>query len=377
MSGTSKSGSSRRSVKIVVSDLHMGSGYRKPDGYENPNEDFHYDHEFVNLLDYYSTGEYAKVEVELIFNGDTFEMFETSEYPHDPLELTNATSMKRLARIIEGHPVLFEGLSRFLDYKKNSVRFITGNHDYQLLNSSFQARIKKRIGSRVHFTDRIYYVDGVHIEHGNQYIPVTAQNFDTHYVISPDTGEEVSNLSFGALFSMQLIYKYKFLASFYPLHRVFPMGKAIRQIFIEKPLFGVRYVFDIIAFFFRAFFFYKRRFQFPEENQCGKIFKSLELDMRKTLERKAAELLAQKECSTVVFGHTHHARMQFLGPGKTYINTGSWIDEVDLSMFRPGTWTILSYAYIEWTGRKFPIVELKEWKGLASPDRVIMSSRYY
>lgn len=365
-----------KKIKLVVSDIHLGSGYMRTDGLENFNEDFHYDYEFAGFLDYYSSGKYNDLDVELIFNGDTFEMFETSEYSYNPEEMSDSMSLQRLSRIIKGHRVFFDALAAFVGKKNKSVRFITGNHDYELLNESFQAKLRERLGPNVLFSENTYAFNGVHIEHGHQHIPFTAHNLETRHITSHGTGEEITNHSFGALFSFKLIYKYKDLASFYPLHRVFPMGKAIRRIFMEKPLFAIRYLFDVCFFFIKAVFVYKKKFIFPDNGIFRKIFKSMELDMRGALDRKAVEVLRRPGCSAVIFGHTHYAKMQFLGEKKVYVNTGSWTNEVDLSMIRPGTWTILSYAYLEVT-LGLPLIELKEWKGLAHPDRTIMSNWYY
>ena len=58
---------------LVISDIHLGAGtYVK--GIKNFLEDFHYDEEMVDFLNYYSSGDYEKREVELIINGDLFDL---------------------------------------------------------------------------------------------------------------------------------------------------------------------------------------------------------------------------------------------------------------------------------------------------------------
>jgi len=56
-------------IILCVSDLHLGAGSFY-EGRKNNLEDFNYDKEFVEFLEFYSSGGFQKVEVELIINGD-------------------------------------------------------------------------------------------------------------------------------------------------------------------------------------------------------------------------------------------------------------------------------------------------------------------
>ncbi|MCK5796952.1 MAG: hypothetical protein KAI47_07210, partial [Deltaproteobacteria bacterium] len=59
-----------RRIKIVVSDLHMGFGRVTAQGMVNDMEDFVSDQAFVDLLQFYRTGEFVDAEVEAVLNGD-------------------------------------------------------------------------------------------------------------------------------------------------------------------------------------------------------------------------------------------------------------------------------------------------------------------
>jgi len=59
-------------VVLVISDLHLGAG-KMIKGKRNLLEDFHYDNELVDFLNYYSSGDYQDIEVELVINGDFFD----------------------------------------------------------------------------------------------------------------------------------------------------------------------------------------------------------------------------------------------------------------------------------------------------------------
>ena len=42
-----------KKVKLIVSDFHMGNGKYREDGTVNPLEDFQYDDEFIEFLEYH------------------------------------------------------------------------------------------------------------------------------------------------------------------------------------------------------------------------------------------------------------------------------------------------------------------------------------
>ena len=62
--------------KIVVSDFHLGKGRYFEDGTQNILEDFIYDREFSEFIDYYRVGKFADAEVELILNGDILNLLQ-------------------------------------------------------------------------------------------------------------------------------------------------------------------------------------------------------------------------------------------------------------------------------------------------------------
>ena len=61
-------------LKVIVSDFHLGEGQER--GSLNPWENFHHDDKFAELLRYYSTDYYEDEDVELIINGDFFDLLQ-------------------------------------------------------------------------------------------------------------------------------------------------------------------------------------------------------------------------------------------------------------------------------------------------------------
>ena len=174
--------------KIAVSDLHLGAGY-----FEGGNllEDFGGDAQFGVLLDaVVAESEREGSEVELILNGDAFEMLQVpvveafdpgQPYPPEAYHSSSEEdSVRKMDLIIAGHRPFFAALGRFLRHgpPRRSVTFIKGNHDVNLHWLAVQDRIRQAIGatggrrSLLVFEERCVSREGIYIEHGNQYAEI-------------------------------------------------------------------------------------------------------------------------------------------------------------------------------------------------------------
>ena len=171
--------------KIVVSDLHLGAGRRKQG---NLLEDFDRDQDFAAFLaEIAAESVRRQSEVELVLNGDTFEMLQVphiARFDVDKVYPTSAyrsfseiNSLTRISHIIEGHRTFFDALARFLysDGVRRSVTFIKGNHDLDLYWPAVKQRICQTVctagthDSLLMFEELSVQREGIHIEHGNQY----------------------------------------------------------------------------------------------------------------------------------------------------------------------------------------------------------------
>ena len=171
--------------KIVVSDLHLSAG-RVAEG--NPLEDFDSDLEFAGLLDQViAESERDGADVELIFNGDAFEMLQVPHvtdfdpvYEYPPKQYHSSSeedSVLKMALIIAGHRPFFEARARFLRVgpPRRNVTFVKGNHDLNLHWPGVQASIRDALGARsgrhslLSFEERCISRDNIYVEHGNQY----------------------------------------------------------------------------------------------------------------------------------------------------------------------------------------------------------------
>ena len=171
--------------KIVTSDFHLGAG-RQEEG--NVLEDFTSDREFAALVyQVIAESDGKGADVELIFNGDMFEMFQLpSVDTFDPNAIyrskecyssTEPDSVRKVAVAIAGHPLFFDALRRFIQPgpPRRSVTFIKGNHDILLYWPAVHdlirqaARATANRAPLVDFAERRVSREGIYVEHGNEY----------------------------------------------------------------------------------------------------------------------------------------------------------------------------------------------------------------
>ena len=168
--------------KIIASDFHLGAGGG------NPLEDFTCDDEFARLLaSVAAESERDGADVELILNGDTFEMLQVphvddfdpaTAYPperyHSSLEENSA---RKMAVVVRGHPTFFDALRSFIrpGPPERRVTFVKGNHDVDLHWPAVQDHIRQAMDATAEraglltFVDRRIRREGIYVEHGNQY----------------------------------------------------------------------------------------------------------------------------------------------------------------------------------------------------------------
>lgn len=87
------------------------------DGQRNYLEDFHHDEEMVEFLEYYSTGDYLNREVELVINGDLFDLLAVPYVSFYDDEYWSEGGLEKLKMIIAGHPEVIEGFGNFISKK--------------------------------------------------------------------------------------------------------------------------------------------------------------------------------------------------------------------------------------------------------------------
>ncbi len=173
----------------VVSDLHLGTG-------QLPQEDFRADRKFGDFLRHI-TNDFSTC-VELLVLGDAFDfpqvLSNTNDQTREPdVGSSELESIDKIKKIISGHPVFFDNLKLFLS-NGNTVRFIRGNHDVDLIWPGVQEVIRKAVNAScaadalVFEPSHVYRKNGVHLEHGNQYDSTNCfKNPDAPFVATTST----------------------------------------------------------------------------------------------------------------------------------------------------------------------------------------------
>ncbi|MCC6277018.1 MAG: metallophosphoesterase [Oligoflexia bacterium] len=351
----------KRHIKLVVSDCHLGTGAFLADGGLNPLEDFRKDHKFKEFLEFYTAGQNQELSVELVINGDFFDMLQARTSSDTPYEIVESIAVYKIRRILKGHPVVIDALKRFIE-KGHQVRFIWGNHDAGLWWPGVQEEIKKAIDPSVIFTFDAYEFDGIRIEHGHQY--EIMNHFDVKEIFLERGGRTILNYPFGSFFVAGFIAPLKTKRHY--ISQVVPFSKFLRWAFIFDFWFALLH--GIWAFWF----FFKMRFIY-HPLRFARISKTIqivyEMMNRPKFAELAPEIMAQHKAQILILGHNHQAAHRHFSDGRQYVNTGTW---TDVTSFDPGSLGRLSrptYGFIEYGhghvpgDGHLPRVSLRVWKG--------------
>jgi UDP-2,3-diacylglucosamine pyrophosphatase LpxH len=346
-----------RKIKLVVSDFHLGAGHRNPDGSLNILEDFFHDREFIEFIEYFSTSTYEDADVELILNGDFFNLLMIDFDEIDPDVITERVALRRMQRIMDGHKAVMNALRYFAALPRKSLVMVMGNHDPGILYSSVQVLIRSYVGENVRFFLESYEFDGVYIEHGNQY--EIANAFDRHqYFLTNHLPQPVINQPWGTLFLVHVVNRIKREKPHFD--KVLPFGTYLKWLMIYDSRFGLSVVFKIIRFFFRSRFKNDPR----RKNSLAQTFRILkEAPLFPDLDDAAEKILQTRDdIHTVIFGHNHRPIFRRFGPQKSYVNTGTWNSMTNLEVDRLGSRLECTFALIDYSSGR-PQVSLKIWRG--------------
>jgi UDP-2,3-diacylglucosamine pyrophosphatase LpxH len=180
---------------VVFSDVEMGAG--------GPYDDFPRSDFLADIIRGYTRDPYRWLAVDLVFNGDTFDLLKTSARGGWPVHVSSEIAVDKLERVATAHPAFFEALRDHLqtDPQRRRVFFVVGNHDMELLFPEAQTLLRERIGAElphVHFPGFEMSLGRVRIEHGSQLDPLFAVDA-TRPFVSTRSGDPVLALSWGAV----------------------------------------------------------------------------------------------------------------------------------------------------------------------------------
>ncbi len=344
-------------IKLVVSDFHLGSGVRLPNGAPNAMEDFPFDNRFKEFLEYYSADKYAEHEVELIFNGDMMNLIQVDYHGHYPVAVTETVSTAKMKAVIKGHPVFFKALKKFLSVKRRTMTYVIGNHDQELFWKATRAVFEEAVGTEIVWKNFFHVTEGVHIEHGHQFEAINRVD-PTRPFLTEHLSEPILNLPWGTLFTLHYLIRFKMSRPF--IDKVRPFKMVIYWLLLHDTWFAIVNTCRLISFFIQTQI---SRSRYRHTNLRMTMKMLMEASVFPDLTDAAKRILQTPDIHTVVFGHTHVYKHVPIGESKQYMNTGTWTDIVSLDLETFGRRVRLTYVLLEANKDDPPVCTLRHWIG--------------
>jgi UDP-2,3-diacylglucosamine pyrophosphatase LpxH len=361
-------------VVLVISDLHLSAG-KMIKGKRNLLEDFHYDNELIDFLDYYSTGDYAGIEVELVINGDFLDFLAVPfvEFFDDEYWSEKA-ALAKLRMIMNAHRGVLDAMKRFLSRKDKRIVYIIGNHDAEFVFDSMKDEFLSYFGehaSNLILSNAISThvpVKGVSIQHGHQY--ERAHIFDQeNAVVETLNGEKFFIPPWGSYYVTNVINKYKQERSF--INEVRPIKHFLIHGILFDTFFTLRFMLSNFYYFVMVRFWHFYMMRKSLKQVFEDIMKELELFQDyETLTRQYFE--RHPESKVLIVGHTHSPALRIFSDGTIFINTGTWTRMVNLDLGQWNHGNLLTYAKIIVKNKEYEVsefdkhveVDLKHWMGI-------------
>ncbi len=359
-------------IKIIVSDCHLSAG-RQFEGQLNPHEDFHFDGEMVDLLEYFSSGEYGNGrDVEFFINGDFFDFLNVPYYGEFEDAITEAISLYKCEAIIQGHPRVMQAIRAFAALPGKRVTYLIGNHDADLFFPQVRARILREWAPEgthgqvklIADVDRVDFGAGVEVRHGNQFEASNLLNFEIP-LLTDFLDDPVLNLPWGSIYILKIINRLRWEREH--LDKVRPLKVFVLFGLLLDPWFTLKF------FFLSGFYFLKTRFIWsPRRRSRLKVTLGIlkqETKLFPDLEAQAREVLNERpELKTIIFGHTHRPMDKVYPDGTQYINTGTWTKMLNLDWSSLGSPVRRTFALVRIEGLESRC-ELRQWVGEHSPHK--------
>jgi UDP-2,3-diacylglucosamine pyrophosphatase LpxH len=361
-------------VKVVTSDMHLSAG-RFIEGIQNPHEDFFFDREFCEFLEFFSSGPYGdSCEVELILNGDVFDFLNVPTQGEFLDEVTEEVAVEKIRSIFSGHPEVTEGLKRFVSRPGKRLVYNVGNHDMEFFFPKVREEFCTTIGGKSWTKEKVWvnaeteFLDygSLRIHHGNQFEAVHTANYQQPF-LRENLPEPILYLPWGSVYVLKIINRLKWEREY--IDKVKPAKLFMISGLIFDPFFTIKFFLLSTFYFINTRFIYNPRRRANIRNTLAIMreeitpFHGLEDDARQVLE-------SNPTVKTLVFGHTHGAMQRFYRDGTTYINTGTWTRMINLDLRNLGQSVKLTFALIEYEQDSDQHrASLQEWIGLHSAFR--------
>lgn len=360
-------------LRLVLSDLHLGTGVRR--GELNAFEDFRHDDEFAELLAHHDREVGDHGELELILNGDIFDLLKVKIDGRWPSEITDEIATEKLRQCLDGHPRFVHALRGFLAKRGRRLVFLPGNHDLDMVLPGPQELFRRYVapgplGDRVRFvtsTDTYHLPEGIQIRHGHQLERIHRVDYSRLTKKLRD-GREILDLPWGSLWILDVMNPAKEQRSY--VDRIQPLGRFLLGAFLFDTMFALRFLYHSSVYFLR-----RRVFDIGAwASRLRRIPQMLREDIialggfDEVVHRELKKLRGVR---CLIVGHSHGPRYLQLPGGKLLVNTGTWMKMINLDVSHLGQDSGLTYATIEYSEDGEPRVSLLRWHGLRKPFEVI------
>lgn len=347
-----------KKIKLVISDLHLGKGRTLADGGTNSLEEFYFGEKLIEFLHYYTSGHFRDHHVELIINGDFLNFLQVDFRGHFLTVLTEGVCLEVLKSIVEGHRRVFDAMKEFAARPGCEITYVVGNHDMAMLWPRCREYLNQAVGANIRFKNIVYFVDGVHIEHGHMHEASNRMD-PRRFFLKKDLAEPILNLPFGSHFFVELVLKIKHKYPF--VDKIRPFTKMVRWAAFNETRLTLGAFFQLVGYLLKSVFVKDPRRQISIKRLL-QIF--LESAIFPDLGDSAKKILGDERVHTVIFGHSHVYQYRQWSQDKEYFNTGTWTELTSLDIVSLGKITKLTYVLIEYPadGNR-PRGRLKEWRG--------------
>jgi UDP-2,3-diacylglucosamine pyrophosphatase LpxH len=347
---------------LVLSDIHIGAGHRK--GAVNFFDDFRLDRQLASLLRRHSTGEFRGQDVELVLNGDIFDLLKVSVHGQFTDRITEEVGVHKIGRCLTGHPKVVRALSAFLAVPHKRITFLPGNHDMELVFPGVQRAFTQAVTGRpedprVRFVaDRPSYdvEGGVQIHHGHQFEAMHA--FDWNHLWVERRGRRILNLPWGSLFILHVIRRFKAERPY--LDRVKPFWPLIPG----GLLFDTRFTLRLLAASGQALARFYLSPHWRHRKPVDSLRRLQELRFYGGLDGHARRIFRRDPSVRVIsMGHVHTETCRAFARDRLYINTGCWVPMINLDIENLGQNTAPHYMLVRYTDKGEPRASLMRWNG--------------
>jgi UDP-2,3-diacylglucosamine pyrophosphatase LpxH len=360
-------------MRLVVSDFHLGTGVQS--GKLNPHEDFFEDERFAELLAHYDVLAGDDTEIELILNGDIFDLLKVKIDGRWPTEITDEIAVEKLRLCLEGHPKFALALRRFISGRHRRIVYLPGNHDLDMWFTGPQELFKRYIApgelsERVRFitsSDAYYLPEGIQIRHGHQLDRIHRVDY-TRMVREHSDGRRLLQLPYGSLWILEVLNPAKELRN--NVDRIQPLRLFILGSLFFDPGFAVRFLVRAGWHLLRRRIFTLRawteRLRLLPRILREEVFALGGYDYAAT-----RYLQRLRGVHTLIVGHSHAPRFRVLPNSKLMVNTGTWMKMINLNLQYLGQDSGLTYALIEYPDEGGVRTRLLRWSGSHRPTEVI------